>query len=97
MMEGDYTVSTGFSVDLADVPTENFGLDSGLLDLSISDQISSTGSFETVMEDFLGDDDYDHHDDEPGLHDHGDGDVHHDHDDSDGPNTRGRRLPSQPR
>ncbi|MEC9161665.1 MAG: hypothetical protein VX919_02615, partial [Candidatus Thermoplasmatota archaeon] len=32
MMEGDYTVSTGFSVDLADVPTENFGLDSGLLD-----------------------------------------------------------------
>lgn len=87
MMEGDYTVSTGFSVDLADVPTENFGLDSGLLDLSISDQISSTGSFETVMEDFLGDDDYDHHDDEPGLHDHGDGDVHHDHDDSDGTET----------
>ena len=87
MMEGDYTVSTGFSVDLADVPTENFGLDSGLLDLSISDQISSTGSFETVMEDFLGDDEYDHHDDEPGLHDHGDGDVHHDHDDSDGTET----------
>jgi len=87
MMEGDYTVSTGFSVDLADVPTENFGLDSGLLDLSISDQISSTGSFETVMEDFLGDDDDNHHDDEPGLHDHGDGDVHHDHDDSDGTET----------
>ena len=57
MMEGDYTVSTGFSVDLADVPTENFGLDSGLLDLSISDQISSSGSFETDMNDFLGDDD----------------------------------------
>ena len=56
MMEGDYTVSTGFSVDLADVPTENFGLDSGLLDLSISDQISSSGSFETDMNDFLGDD-----------------------------------------
>ena len=57
MMEGDYTVSTGFSVDLADVPTENFGLDSGLLDISISDQISSSGSFETDMNDFLGDDD----------------------------------------
>jgi hypothetical protein len=57
MMEGDYTVSTGFSVDLADVPTENFGLDSGLLDLSISDQISSSGSFETDMNDFLGDGD----------------------------------------
>ena len=39
------------------------------------------------MEDFLGDDEYDHHDDEPGLHDHGDGDVHHDHDDSDGTET----------
>ena len=56
MMEGDYTVSTGFSVDLADVPTENFGLESGLLDLSISDQISSSGFFETDMTDFLGED-----------------------------------------
>ena len=28
--------------------------------------------------------DDDHHDDEPGLHDHGDGDSHHDHDDDDG-------------
>ena len=60
MMEGDYTVSTGFSVDLADVPTENFGLDSGLLDLSISDQISTSGSFETDMSGFIGDgDDFD--------------------------------------
>lgn len=60
MMEGDYSVSTGFSVDLADVPTENFGLDSGLLDLSISDQISSSGSFETDMSGFIGDgDDFD--------------------------------------
>ncbi len=60
MMEGDYTVSTGFSVDLADVPTENFGLDSGLLDLSISDQISTSGSFETDMNGFIGDgDDFD--------------------------------------
>ncbi|MGB2276040.1 MAG: LDL receptor domain-containing protein, partial [Candidatus Poseidoniaceae archaeon] len=68
MMEGDYTVSTGFSIDLADVPTENFGLDSGLLDLSISDQISSSGSFETDMNDFLGDDDGSDDDDEgPGF------------------------------
>ncbi|MGB2362736.1 MAG: hypothetical protein ACPH93_04280, partial [Candidatus Poseidoniaceae archaeon] len=67
MMEGDYTVSTGFSIDLADVPTENFGLDSGLLDLSISDQISSSGSFETDMNDFLGDDGSDDDDEGPGF------------------------------
>jgi len=60
MIEGDFTVSTGFSVDLADVPTENFGLESGLLDISISDQISSSGSFETDMRDAIGDgDDFD--------------------------------------
>ena len=29
----------------------------------------------------------DHHDDEPGLHDHGDGDVHHDHDDAEDGHT----------
>lgn len=68
MMDGDYTVSTGFSVDLADVPTENFGLDSGLLDLSISDQITTSGSFETDMRDAIGDgDDFDDESEDVGF------------------------------
>lgn len=52
-MEGDYSVSTGFTVDLNDVPTEDFGLDSGLLDISITDEISSSGSFELDMAEML--------------------------------------------
>ncbi|CAI8195229.1 MAG: Uncharacterised protein [Methanobacteriota archaeon] len=52
-LEGDYSVSTGFTFDLSDIPTENFGMDAGLLDISISDEISSTGGWDTDMEDFL--------------------------------------------
>jgi len=62
-MEGDYSVSTGFTFDLSDIPTENFGMDAGLLDISISDEISSTGSWDTDMEDFLEADDEDDDDD----------------------------------
>lgn len=89
-LEGDYSVSTGFTFDLSDIPTENFGMDAGLLDISISDEISSTGGWDTDMEDFLeaddGDDESDdHHDESDEHHHHGDGDYHHDHDDgSDG-------------
>tara|TARA_B100000579_G_scaffold437275_1_gene465968 strand:+ start:450 stop:3440 length:2991 start_codon:yes stop_codon:yes gene_type:complete len=85
-LEGDYSVSTGFTFDLSDIPTENFGMDAGLLDISITDEISSTGSWDTDMEDFMESDD-DHHETEEdeGHHHHGDGDYHHDHDDgSDG-------------
>ncbi|HIH84026.1 MAG TPA: hypothetical protein HA345_01315 [Candidatus Thalassarchaeaceae archaeon] len=63
-MEGDYSVSTGFTFDLSDIPTENFGMDAGLLDISISDEISSTGSWDTDMEDFLEADDEDDDDDD---------------------------------
>ena len=63
-MEGDYSVSTGFTFDLSDVPTENFGMDAGLLDISISDEISSSGSWDTDMEDFLEEDDEDSDDDD---------------------------------
>ena len=62
-MEGDYSVSTGFTFDLSDIPTENFGMDAGLLDISISDEISSTGGWDTDMEDFLEADDEDDDDD----------------------------------
>ena len=86
-MDGDYSVSTGFTFDLSDIPTENFGMDAGLLDISISDEISSSGTYEMDMEDFLNDGDGDHHETEEdeGHHHHGDGDYHHDHvDGSDG-------------
>ncbi len=86
-MDGDYSVSTGFTFDLSDIPTENFGMDAGLLDISISDEISSSGTYETDMEDFLNDGDGDHHETEEdeGHHHHGDEDYHHDHvDGSDG-------------
>ena len=88
-MDGDYSVSTGFTFDLSDIPTENFGMDAGLLDISISDEISSSSTYEIDMEDFLndGDGDGDHHETEEdeGHHHHGDGGYHHDHDDeSDG-------------
>ena len=62
-LDGDYSVSTGFTFDLSDIPTENFGMDAGLLDISISDEISSTGSWDTDMEDFLEADDEDDDDD----------------------------------
>ena len=63
-LDGDYSVSTGFTFDLSDIPTENFGMDAGLLDISISDEISSTGSWDTDMEDFLEADDEDDDDDD---------------------------------
>ena len=62
-LDGDYSVSTGFTFDLSDIPTENFGMDAGLLDISISDEISSTGSWDMDMEDFLEADDEDDDDD----------------------------------
>ncbi len=74
-MDGDYSVSTGFTFDLSDIPTENFGMDAGLLDISISDEISSSGTYETDMADFLEEGDGDDGDDGDDDSDDDDGET----------------------
>jgi len=43
---GDYSATVDYALSLTGIPTEDLGLDQGQFDLSVSDELSNTGSFE---------------------------------------------------
>ena len=45
MVSGDYTVSANYDFSLSGIPTEEIGLSADVLDLSISDTVTSAGAF----------------------------------------------------
>ncbi|MGB1459701.1 MAG: low-density lipoprotein receptor class A repeat-containing protein [Candidatus Thalassarchaeaceae archaeon] len=45
MVSGDYSVSANYDLSLAGIPTDEIGLSSDVLDLSISDSVTSAGAF----------------------------------------------------
>ena len=49
-MDGDYTGSADYEIYLTGLPTEEFGLDAGEFDISISDAFQNAGSYEEAAE-----------------------------------------------
>ena len=49
-MDGDYTGSADYEIYLTGLPTEEFGLDAGEFDISISDAFQNAGSYEEPAE-----------------------------------------------
>ena len=45
-VSGTYTASTNYDLSLTGLPTEEFGFDAGEFDLSVSDTLANTGSYE---------------------------------------------------
>jgi len=45
-VSGDYSATVDYALSLTGIPTEDLGLDQGQFDLSVSDELSNTGSFE---------------------------------------------------
>jgi hypothetical protein len=45
-VSGDYSATVDYALSLTGIPTEDLGLDQGQFDLSVSDELSNSGSFE---------------------------------------------------